>query len=67
VDTGVEVRTAGGNTFFAQQLVVAAGSWMTKLLPELQVSTKHLSSCALANPCRLKCTLDPASPIHLTP
>jgi sarcosine oxidase len=35
VDAGVIVRTAGGDQFEAEQLILAAGGWMTTLLPDL--------------------------------
>jgi len=35
VDAGVIVRTAGGEQFGAERLVLAAGGWMTTLLPDL--------------------------------
>jgi len=36
-ESGVEVKTAGGDTYHAQQLVISAGSWVPKFLPELKV------------------------------
>jgi sarcosine oxidase len=35
IDDGVSVRTAGGEEFEAERLVLAAGGWLTTLVPEL--------------------------------
>jgi sarcosine oxidase len=37
VDNGVVVRTAAGERFEADRLVLAAGGWMTTLLPDLEL------------------------------